>query len=239
MDNKSGSFLLCALLATLVCALVGGVAFVAVGKGNGTNSNPDNRIGEEEIAHASKNLFHLFRDAQYDFIHRHGGTMAKSVTELGDGFSIGSYGSLIHEEIWLARLDRPESDIPPAAQQSKAERAILSRPYRYAVLPVQNCNGPELDARTSCILAVPVDPDAEPTLVLFAGPVRSDPRDFYRSYPIRRVADASARKAFRDTALNGTPFDKAFLDRHLPEWNVSEPTDSEPPASAPDSSTFN
>ena len=176
-------------------------------------------IDSQEIAYATTNMFHLFRDAQYDYIHRHGGTMARSITELGNGFSIGSFGSLIHEEIWLARFDRPENEYVTAAQQSKLERNILARPYRYAILPVQGCNSPALDERTTCILAVPFIKDDEPLLVLFAGPIRSDPGDFYKSYPVHKVSDETARKAFIDAVVNGTPVDKSFLDKNLPDWN--------------------
>ena len=164
-------------------------------------------------------MLHLFRDAQYDYIHRHGGKMANSVTELGNGFSIGSFGSLIHEEIWLARFDRPEKEYVPEAQQSQLERNILARPYRYAILPVQGCNSAVLDARTTCILAVPVAKDDAPLLVLFAGPIRSDPGDFYKSYPVYKVLDEAARDAFRDAVAKGMSVDKAFLDLNLPKWN--------------------
>ena len=190
---------------------------------------PSSQINAEQIAYATTNMFHLFRDAQYDYVHRHGGTMANSVSELGNGFSIGSHGSLIREEIWLARFDRPENEYVPEAQQSQLERNILARPYRYAILPVQGCNSSALDSRTTCILAVPVTREEIPMLVLFAGPIRSDPADFYRPYPIHKVSDATACEAFRDAAVKGKPVDKAFLDRNLPEWNkpsvsVTQPT---------------
>ena len=186
----------------------------------------DGSIDSSEIAYATTNLFHLFRDAQYDYIHRHGGIMAKSVTELGNGFSIGSFGSLIHEEIWLARIDRPEDEHVSADKQSRLERDILARPYRYAVLPVEKCFGEALDRRTTCVLAVPVGSDDKPLLVLLGGPIRSDPRDFYRPHRIHEVSAGSSLKAFRDAAKNGRPVDKMFLDRNLPEWNVPSATTS-------------
>ncbi len=177
-------------------------------------------ISPSEIAYATTNMFHLLRDAQYDYIHRHGGTMAKSVTELGNGFSIGSFGSLIHEEIWLARLDRPEDEYVPETKQSRLERDILARPYRYAILPVERCLGEALDRRTTCILSVPVSSDAKPLLVLLGGPIRSDPKDFYRPYQIHEISEGASRKAFQDAAKNGTSVDKDFLDRNLPGWDV-------------------
>ena len=223
-SSQSGSFLVGALIALAVAAVIGGGGYAVyeyIIKPPSPPPSPPSAIDAEQIAYATTNMFHLFRDAQYDYIHRHGGTMAKSVTELGDGFSIGSFGSLIHEEIWLARLDRPEGECVPQSQQSQLERNILARPFRYAVLPVANCFGDALDARTTCILAVPVAPDAEPMLVMLAGPIRSDPRDFYQSYPIHEVSDASSRKAFREAAKNGTPVDKAFFDQNLPEWKTA------------------
>ena len=146
--------------------------------------------------------------------------MAKSITELGNGFSIGSYGSLIHEEIWLARFDRPESDYIPVSKQSQLEKDILARPYRYAILPVENCFGAEADKRTTCILAIPVAPDAQPLLVMVGGPIRSDPRDFYKSYPIHQVFDASNRNAFREAASAGASvsIDNEFFSRSIPGW---------------------
>ena len=147
--------------------------------------------------------------------------MAKSVTELGNGFSIGSFGSLIHEEIWLARLDRPEAEYVPANKQSRLERDILARPYRYAILPVEKCLNAALDRRTTCVLAVPVTPDDKPLLVLFGGPIRSDPQDFYRPYQIHKISEEASSKAFRDAAKNRTPVDKTFLERNLPGWAVS------------------
>ena len=177
-----------------------------------------------EIAYAKANMFHLFRDAQYDYIHRHGGTMAKSVTELGNGFSIGSFGSLIHEEIWLARIDRPEDEYVAEDKQSRLERDILARPYRYAILPVEKCFGEALDRRTTCVLAVPVGSDDKPLLVLIGGPIRSDPQDFYRSYRIHEVVEGSSLNAFRDAVKTGIPVDMTFLDCNLPGWDVSSAT---------------
>lgn len=183
-------------------------------------------IDSSEIAYAMTNMFHLLRDAQYDYIHRHGGIMAKSVTELGNGFSIGSFGSLIHEEIWLARLDRPEEEFVLEDKQSRLERDILARPYRYAILPVEKCFGEALDRRTTCVLAVPVGSDDKPLLMLLGGPIRSDPKDFYRPYRIHEVSEESSLKAFRDAAKNGKSVDKTFLDCNLPGWNVSSETTS-------------
>lgn len=192
------------------------------------------QIDSSEIAYATTNMVHLFRDAQYDYIHRHGGTMAKSITELGNGFSIGSFGSLIHEEIWLARFDRPESDYVPTSRQSQLEKNILARPYRYAILPVEDCFGAEADKRTTCILAIPVLPDAQPLLVMMGGPIRSDPQDFYKSYPIHQIFDASIRNAFREAASAGASvsIDKDFLSRSIPGW-ATRATDA--PPSAPSS----
>lgn len=177
-------------------------------------------IDSHEIAYATTNMFHVFRDAQYDYIHRHDGTMARSITELGNGFSIGSFGSLIYEEIWLARLDRPEEEYVSRDKQSRIERDILTRPYRYAILPVEKCFSEALDRRTTCVLAIPVAPDDKPILLLLGGPIRSDPQDFYRPYQIHKISEEVSRKAFRDAAKEGTPVDKSFLDRNLPGWNV-------------------
>ena len=231
--NKNGSFIIGAIIALAVAAVAG----LMVGTETGREAvkqaydgvrrligeqppPPTSLISDAEIAYATTNLFHLFRDAQYDYIHRHGGVMAKSITELGDGFSIGSFGSLIHEEIWLARFDRPESDYVPLSRQSQLEKNILARPYRYAILPVENCFGAEADKRTTCILAIPVAPDAQPLLVMVGGPIRSDPRDFYKSYPIHQVFDASNRNAFREAASAGASvsIDKEFFSRSIPGW---------------------
>ena len=234
--NRIGSIAVCALvaLAIAVAAVIGGGGYVVYKLYNPTPESSQDRINAEQIAYATTNMFHLFRDAQYDYIHRRGGRMANSVTELGNGFSIGSFGSLIHEEIWLARFDRPEEEYVPESQQSPLERNILARPYRYAILPVQGCNSAALDARTTCILAVPVTKDEKPMLVLLAGPVRSDPADFYRTYPIHEVSDESAYKAFQDAVVNGKPVGKSFLDKNLPEWNKPFT-----PATQPTSTTKN
>lgn len=216
--SQTGSVTVCTIVAIVVAvvAAIGGGGYVLYKFSNDTPMSTPRHIDAEQIAYATTNMFHLFRDAQYDYIHRRGGKMAKSVTELGNGFSIGSFGSLIHEEIWLARFDRPEEEYVPEAQQSQLERNILARPYRYAILPVQDCNSPALDARTTCILAVPVANDDSPLLVLFAGPIRVDPGDFYRAYPVYEVSDETAREAFRNAVINGVPVDKPFLDRNLP-----------------------
>lgn len=237
--NKNGSFIIGLLVAIVAAASAAFVAGTETGReavkqayegvkrlfdgDGGTHPTPPPQINSDEIAYATTNMFHLFRDAQYDYIHRHGGTMAKSVTELGDGFSIGSFGSLIHEEIWLARFDRPESDYLPPSRQSKLERSILARPYRYAILPVENCFGFEEDKRTTCILAIPVAPDAQPLLVMIGGPIRSDPRDFYKSYPVHQVFDASIRNAFREAASAGASvsIDKDFFSRSIPGWALT------------------
>ena len=219
--DKTGSITVCALVALIVAvaAAIGGGGYVVYKIRQSPPSPPPGSIDDEQIAYATTNMFHLFRDAQYDYIHRRGGKMASSVTELGNGFSSGSFGSLIHEEIWLARFDRPEEEYVPEAKQSQLERNILARPYRYAILPVQGCNTPALDARTTCVLAVPVAKNDSPLLVLFAGPIRSDPGDFYKSYPVHKVSDETARNAFRDAVVKGMPVNKAFLDLNLPKWN--------------------
>jgi len=224
--SQRGSITVCALVALVVAvvAAIGGGGYVAYKLSKDTPIPPRGHIDAEQIAYATTNMFHLFRDAQYDYIHRRGGKMASSVTELGNGFSIGSFGTLIHEEIWLARFDRPEEEYVPEAQQSQLERNILARPYRYAILPVRDCNSPALDARTTCILAIPVANEETPLLVLFAGPLRVDHADFYRSYPIHAISDEAACKAFRCSAVDGAPVDKAFLNRNLPEWD--KPFDS-------------
>lgn len=244
--NRNGSFivgLLIAIVAAASAALVAGTetgrevardAYDGVKRlicgGDEQPPTLPSQINPAEIAYATTNMFHLFRDAQYDYIHRHGGTMARSITELGDGFSIGSFGSLIHEEIWLARFDRPEREYASPSQQTKLERNILARPYRYAVLPVENCFGVEEDKRTTCILAIPVASDAEPLLVMIGGPIRSDPRDFYKSYPVHQVSDTAMRNAFRKAVAGGetVSVDKAFLDQNLPGWDsnpaVAKPT---------------
>lgn len=219
--NRAGSITVCALVALFVAVVVGigGGGYVVYKLRKEAPTSMSGHSDAEQIAYATANMYHLFRDAQYDYIHRHGGKMANSVTELGNGFSIGSYGSLIYEEIWLARFDRPEEEYIPDTQQSQLERNILARPYRYAILPVQGCNSAALDARTTCILAIPVTKGDEPLLVLLAGPIRSDPGDFYRQYPVHKVSDEIARQEFRDAAINGAPVDKAFLDRNLPNWD--------------------
>lgn len=225
---ESGSFLAGTLIAIAVVAILGGGGYVAY---KALSQPPEPQpscpeTDESEIAHATTNMFHLFRDAQYDYIHRHDGVMATSITQLGNGFSIGSFGSLIHEEIWLARYDRPEEETinPP---KSDMEKAALARPYRYAILAVKDCwDKPVLDARTTCILAIPVSPngqDSIPMLVLLGGPIRSDPRDFIRQYPIHRISDATACRAFRDAASSGKPVSREFLSINLPEWQTSAP----------------
>lgn len=221
--SQTGSVTVCTIVALVVAvvAAIGGGGYVVYKFSKDTPKATPRHIDDEQIAYATTNMFHLFRDAQYDYIHRRGGKMANSVTELGNGFSIGSFGSLIHEEIWLARFDRPEAEYVPDAQQSQLERNILARPYRYAILPVQDCNSPALDARTTCILAVPVANDDSPLLVLFAGPIRSDPGDFYKAYQIHKVYEEFAREAFRDAAVKGVPISKTFLDQNLPKWNES------------------
>ena len=234
--NKNGSFIIGLLVAIVAAASAAFAAGTETGRevvkqvyegakrlfegGGGTPPAPPSQINPAEIAYATTNMFHLFRDAQYDYIHRHGGTMARSITELGNGFSIGSFGSLIHEEIWLARFDRPESDYVPTSRQSQVEKNILARPYRYAILPVEDCFGAEADKRTTCILAIPVLPDAQPLLVMMGGPIRSDPQDFYKSYPIHQIFDESIRNAFREAASAGASvnIDKDFFSRSIPGW---------------------
>ncbi len=239
--NRNGSFIIGTIIAIAVAAVAGLVAGTETGReavkqaydgvkrligGQPPTPLPDSLISDAEIAYATTNLFHLFRDAQYDYIHRHG-VMAKSVTELGDGFSIGSFGSLIHEEIWLARFDRPEGDYIPSSKQSRLERDILARPYRYAILPVETCFGNDLDQRTTCVMALPVSSDASPMLVMLGGPIRSDPRDFYRPCQIHNVTDATSRKAFRDATGKSAPVSKVFLDEYLPGWNERSANSSE------------
>ena len=236
--RKNGSFIVSALIAITAVAVAGLMAGTETGREAvkqaydgvkkrliGGQPPSQSFISDAEIAYATTNMFHLFRDAQYDYIHRHDGVMARSITELGDGFSIGSFGSLIHEEIWLARFERPEADYIPRSKQSRLERDILDRPYRYAILSVENCFGEKADKRTTCILAIPVAPDAKPMLVMIGGPIRSDPQDFYKPCPIHKVFDPVARTAFREAATAGASISISadFFNSKLPGWNASQP----------------
>lgn len=139
------SFLTGTLISVVAVAVVGGSSY-AVYRHISARATVTTRIEETSVAYAKRNLENLFKSAQQSFIHRNGKRMAASIEELGENFTIGSNGTIIYREIWFARYGRPESDIPPKAQQEEWERKALADPYRYAVLPVRDLESPELDA---------------------------------------------------------------------------------------------
>lgn len=158
-------------------------------------------VDEREVAYAEKNVRILFSSAQNTFIHRNGSRMAASIEELGAGFRVGEHGALIHENIWEARFresGRPEGEV--------AERAC-ARPYRYAVLPVKGLSDEKGDARTTCVVALPVR-GGYPALLMVAGPVVDDPQDFLKAWPVLRVESEGARAAIRDAVERRRAFDR-------------------------------
>lgn len=215
-EKKHGSFLLAALITIVVAAIAGGTGYVIYERTR--NDGSTNRIDEGAIANAERSLENLFKSAQQTFIHRNQTRMAASIEELGENFSVGSNGTIIYREIWYARYGRPESDIPEPSKQEDWERKALADPYRYAVLPVKDLESPGLDDRTSVLVAIPVSETSVPGLVMVAGPVRNDPADFLREWPIRRITTAEGCRMIRKRVEAGQPYDKAFADALSPHF---------------------
>jgi hypothetical protein len=213
--SKSGGFLLGTLIAIVVAALIGGGGYAIYSIVDGSDETTSG-IDEVSIAYAERNLANLFKSAQQTFIHRNGKRMAESIEELGENFSVGSGGTIIYREIWYARYGRPETDIPEVSKQEDWEKKALADPYRYAVLPVRNLETPQLDARTSVLVALPVAETDLPALLVVAGPVRSDPADFLREWPVRRIITKEGSKMLRDRVKAGSAYDKVFADKLAP-----------------------
>ena len=210
MSNNSGSFLVGALVAVVIALCAGG-GYVAY---KHWSTGPIGaQIAEREIVRAETNLVKIFSSAQRTFIHRNQSRMATSLEELGDGFSIGASGTIIHRNIWYARFGRPDVDIPPREKQEEWERDALADPYRYVVMPVRDLSSPEADARTSVAVALPVDDTAVPVLVQVAGPVRRDPDDFLREWPTLRLYNHEACRLVRIAIRDGEAYTKRFHDR--------------------------
>lgn len=176
------------------------------------------RIPETSVAYAARNLENLFKSAQQTFIHRNGKRMGASIEELGEHFTIGSNGTIIYREIWYARYGRPESDITPVAKQDDWERKALADPYRYAVLPVHGFESLELDDRTSVLVAIPVSGKNVPGLLVVAGPVRNDPADFLRKWPVKRIVTPEGCQLLRDRIDAKKPYDPAFAEELSPHF---------------------
>lgn len=157
---------------------------------------------KNEISRAERNVRALFASAQNTFIHRNGKKMARSIDELGAGFKVGQNGALIYEEIWIARFNAPKND-----SLSENEKLYLSRPYRYAVLPVEGLLNAEQDARTTCVVALSKN-DACPTLVMVAGPVVSDPGDFLKNWEILHIKDSESKKYVRKLVESSQSYSK-------------------------------
>ena len=210
-QSTSASFLVGALVAVAIAAVAGGGGYAWYRHMHYLPGTPK-RIAETSVAYAARNLENLFKSAQQTFIHRNGKRMGASIEELGEHFSIGSNGTIIYREIWYARYGRPESDITPVPQQDDWERNALADPYRYAVLPVRNLESPELDDRTSVLVAIPVSPTDIPGLLVVAGPVRNDPADFLRKWPIKRIVTPEGCSLLRERIDSEKPFDKTFAE---------------------------
>ena len=231
--NKNGSFIVGALIALAVAAVAGIVAGTETGREaakractyvkeliGGTDGGEDGgtqrRIDEGAIANAGRNLGNLFKSAQQNFIHKNGKRMAASIEELGENFTIGSNGTIIYREIWYARYGRPDSDIPEPTKQEDWEKKALADPYRYAVLPVSGLETPELDARTSVLVALPVAETDSPALIVVAGPVRNDPADFLREWPVLRIVTQEGCRFLRELVDAGAAYDRTFADKLAP-----------------------
>ena len=215
-NSRTGSFITGALIALVVAALIGGGGYAVYRYTR--EDTAKSHIDTDAIANAEQNLANLFKSAQQTFIHRNQTRMAASIEELGENFSVGSNGTIIYREIWYARYGRPESDIPEPSKQEDWERKALADPYRYAVLPVKDLESPKLDDRTSVLVAIPVAETSVPGLVMVAGPVRNDPADFLREWPIRRVTTAEGCRMIRKRVEAGQPYDKPFAEALAPHF---------------------
>ena len=179
---------------------------VTVGNTFGVNV----RLEEKDIDQARKNIRRLLSSAQDSFVHRQSGAhrMAVSIDELGDGAT--GTGALIYDDIWIARYRC--SDLPDE-QKSDVERVkeVLSRPYRYAILPVRGVYGEREDALTTCIIALPVAENQAPLLVMVAGPIRRDPFDFRKEWEIKEMLDAASMRKIRSYVEASRAVDNDFI----------------------------
>ena len=161
---------------------------------------PDESMPDEaEITYAEKNMRILFSSAQNTFIHRNGERMATSIDELGPGFGIGKHGALIYENIWVARVGADTQ------QTGELVVSMLRRPYRYAVLPVTGLSTRQEDARTTCVVALPVK-ENYPMLVMVAGPVVNDPQDFLKPWRIVRIKNSALVAQVENAIKDGQAF---------------------------------
>ena len=191
MDSKKNVW--CAV--SVVCIVIAAFA-VCFGCPKGCASIPSstNRVVEisaDEQTYAKKTLRTLLSSAQNTYIHRNQTRMAGSIEELGDGFTMGSYGALIYEEIWAARMGCPQKERERRLEKNPKLRASLGRPYRYAILPVKGARSERLDNRTTCLIALPDDPSQIPGLVMIAGPIEKDPQDFSRDWNVISVGSTN------------------------------------------------
>lgn len=168
------------------------------------------RLPQHEIDYAKNNLRKLLSSAQDSFVHRQVGSyhMAASVDELGNGFN--GNGALIYNDIWIARYGRDFSTDKHG--DAECEKKILSRPYRYAILPVKGVLSEKEDALTTCIIAIPVAENQAPVLVMIAGPIRNDPFDFRKEWGILEVSDNAQMRAVRLQIESARAVDKSFME---------------------------
>lgn len=167
-------------------------------------------ISGEAVAKAQSDIAKIVSSAQNSFIHRRNDNrrLATSIEELGNGFS--SNGALIYGDIWIARFGRnpqEDGDVDPLMVKD-----ALASPYRYAVLPVSGLFGEADDARTTCVLALPVSKKAKPLLAMVAGPIRRDPADFLKSWPTHEIRVPEAIDEIRAYAIGKKSVDRHFLE---------------------------
>lgn len=135
----------------------------------------------------------LFSSAQDSYFHRNGFKFAGSMKELGEGFSIGAMGTVIHRDIWFCRYPGGDGQNP----FSKIEKEAWKQGYRFAVLPIERDD----KKSAAAIIAIQRKPleeamkgsdifwksrnarrehdlDLIPMLIMPVGPIAKDPYDF-------------------------------------------------------------
>lgn len=203
-SRRGGLDVLATLLALVLAIVAVGVSVSIIG------SQDTDRIGEEEQQKAKDTLSLIFTSAQNSFVHKSGGVMAGSLEELGDGFTIGSFGSLIYEDIWAASIKCKAEESTERAMGNALVRKRLESPYRYGILKVKGVASEKEDDLTTCIVAVPFpfDGHKSPALVMLAGPIRNDPSDFMKAWPIVNVENISTIAMIRKWVEEGIPVDE-------------------------------
>jgi len=161
------------------------------------------------VESAEMNLRRLI-SAQNSYVHRQmkNRRLARSIDELGNG--IKGNGCVIYSDIWYSRSG---GDKQLLNLDAELQEQVRSHPYSYSIMPLRDVYGGRDDELSCLAVAIPKTDGLLPMLVLSVGPIKSDPVDFHKKWPVFKILEKETMDLVKSAVDANSPCDKELLSK--------------------------